>query len=117
MTQQTESEGAVAGPPGSDAAHDEGGEGGDEAHEDHSKTYLAVWGGLALLTVGEIWVASLGWPKTLIVVLLVGMAVWKAALVALYYMHLKFEPRRVWILAASPLPLAVILVMAVLQEF
>lgn len=117
MTQETESEGAGAGRPESGAGAGDVDEGGDEAHEDHNKTYLAVWGGLAALTVAEIWVASLGWPKTVIVLLLVGMAIWKAALVALYYMHLKFEPRRVWILAASPLPLAVILVMAVLQEF
>ena len=44
------------------------------------------------------------------------MAVWKALLVAMYYMHLKFEPRKLWILAAAPLPLAVILVMIVLSE-
>jgi cytochrome c oxidase subunit 4 len=117
MTQENESEGAGGAGPEADAGRDEHGENGDGAHEDHGKAYLAVWGGLAVLTVAEIWVASLGWPKTLIVVLLVGMAIWKAGLVALYYMHLKFEPRRVWILAASPLPLAVILVMVVLQEF
>lgn len=116
MTQTTESE--EAGAPGPEAGGGHAGDGGgDEGPEDHSKAYLAVWGGLAALTVAEIWVASLGWPKTVIVLLLVGMAIWKAGLVALYYMHLKFEPRRVWILAASPLPLAVILVMAVLQEF
>jgi caa(3)-type oxidase subunit IV len=45
------------------------------------------------------------------------MAVWKAVLVALYYMHLKYEPARLRLLALSPLPLAVILVVAVLTEF
>jgi len=37
--------------------------------------------------------------------------------VALYYMHLRFEPRRMWILAVSPLPLAVILLVVGLTEF
>jgi hypothetical protein len=34
----------------------------------------------------------------------------------MYYMHLKFEPRTLWIVVISPLPLAVILVMTVLTE-
>ena len=45
------------------------------------------------------------------------MAVWKAVMVAMYYMHLRYEPARLWILAISPLPLAVILVLAVITEF
>ena len=53
----------------------------------------------------------------MIILVLVGLAVWKAALVALYYMHLKFEPSRLWILALAPLPLPFILVLAVMQEF
>ena len=36
---------------------------------------------------------------------------------AMYFMHLRYEPRRLWVLAASPLPLAVILVLAVITEF
>ena len=79
--------------------------------------YLAVWGGLAVLTLLEVWVATTGLGKSLIVTILIGLAIWKAALVALYYMHLKFEPRRLVVLAIAPLPLAVLLVMAVLQEF
>ena len=91
----------------------------DEAHavEASEPSYMAVWGGLAVLTLLEVWVAGMGFSRTLIVLALVGMAVWKAALVALYYMHLKFEPKRLWVLALAPLPLAVIFVMAVLQEF
>lgn len=113
MAQETEHDGAGA--PGSPA--DEGTHGGDAGEENGEPAYMAVWGGLAALTLAEVWVASAGWARTLVIVLLVGMAVWKALLVALYYMHLKFEPRRLWILAAGPLPLAVILVVAVLQEF
>lgn len=123
MTQTSDREDAAA-PAAADAdggSHRSDSEGhapdAQNGDEEHEPRYLAVWGGLAALTVAEVWVATLGLPKTTIVVLLVGMALWKAALVALYYMHLKFEPRSVWILATSPLPLAVILVIAVLQEF
>lgn len=79
--------------------------------------YVAVWGGLALLTLAEVWIATHELERTMIILVLVGLAIWKAGLVALYFMHLKFEPKRLWILALAPLPLAVILVMAVLQEF
>ena len=80
--------------------------------------YVWIWGALALLTALEIGVAFLqDWSKTVIIVILLLLAVWKAALVALYYMHLRFEPNRVRILALAPLPLAVILVVAVITEY
>ena len=57
------------------------------------------------------------WPKTVIILVLVGMAFWKAALVGLYYMHLRFEPKRLRILAIAPLPLFAVLVLAVITEY
>ena len=82
----------------------------------HSPNYMLIWGVLFAMTAVEVGVAFLAFSKTVIVLTLLVLAVWKAVLVALYYMHLKFEPRRMWLLAASPLPLAVILVWTVLYE-
>jgi len=79
--------------------------------------YLAVFLGLALLTALDLGIAFLPWPKRTIVLLLIGLAVWKALLVGLYFMHLKFESNRIRILAVAPLPLAVILVVAVITEW
>jgi len=92
---------------------------GAEAHEAGAtdKTYFLVWGALFVITLAEVGYAFLSLPKFWLAIGLVIMAIWKALLVALYYMHLRFEPARLWILAASPLPLAVILVVAVLTEF
>ena len=70
-----------------------------------------------LSTLAEVGYAFLELPKFWLAFGLIVMAIWKALLVALYYMHLRFEPKRLWVLAASPLPLAVILVIAVLTEF
>ncbi|HSJ15140.1 MAG TPA: cytochrome C oxidase subunit IV family protein [Longimicrobiales bacterium] len=79
--------------------------------------YYLVWLFLAVLTVAEVGVAFLSAiPKQVLVIALILMAVWKALLVALYYMHLKFEPRRLWLIVAAPLPLAIILVAVVLLE-
>ena len=79
--------------------------------------YMMVFVALAVLTAIELGVAFLPWSKTAIIIVLLLLAVWKALLVALYYMHLRFEPNRLRILAIAPLPLAVILVVAVIQEF
>ena len=90
------------------------------AEQEHSHPpYVLIWVVLLVLTLAEV-AMSLYMTNVSKVVLAVGlifMAVWKAALVAMYYMHLRYEPARLWILAISPLPLAVILVLAVITEF
>lgn len=90
-------------------------------HAEHAASshpnYMAVFAGLAALTLIEVGVAFLGFSKMVTILILVGLAVWKALLVALYYMHLKFEPRRLVIMVLVPFPLALILVLAVLTEF
>lgn len=83
----------------------------------HHPNYIGVWIGLALLTGVELAVAFLPWSKRTIILCLVGLALWKALLVALYYMHLRFEPNRVRLMAIAPLPLAVILVVTVIMEY
>ena len=80
-------------------------------------SYIGVWVGLALLTGVELFVAFLPWRKSILIALLVGFAIWKALLVALYYMHLRFEPNRLRILAVAPLPLAATFVVAVITEY
>jgi cytochrome c oxidase subunit 4 len=79
--------------------------------------YIGIFVFLAVLTAVELGVAFLPWPKMVLILLLIFLAVWKAVLVALYYMHLRYEPTRLRLLAIAPLPLAVILVVAVTREF
>lgn len=79
--------------------------------------YVGIFIFLGVLTAVELGVAFLPWPKTVLILLLVFLAIWKAVLVALYYMHLRYEPTRLRLLAIAPLPLAVILVVAVTREF
>jgi cytochrome c oxidase subunit 4 len=86
------------------------------AHRPHPN-YIGVFIGLAVLTAVELTVAFLPWGKRTIILLLIFLAVWKALMVALYFMHLRFEPNRLRILAIAPLPLAVIMVMAVITEY
>lgn len=96
----------------------EGGENpGDDGEGRHHPNYVAVWVGLAVLTAIEVGVAFVNLPREVIVLTLLGLAVWKALLVALYFMHLRFEKMRVVVIAAAPLLLAPILVLAVMAEF
>ena len=72
-------------------------------------TYIKVFGALTVLTLIEIWVARAPAAQALIVASLIALAVAKAALVALYYMHLRYEKRLLWYVALSPFVLSFIL--------
>jgi len=79
--------------------------------------YVLIWGYLFALTVVEVLAAFLSnIPKHWLILILVFFAVWKALLVALYFMHLKFEQWRLRAVFLVPLPLAVLLVIAVITE-
>lgn len=88
-----------------------------EGHDGAHPNYWAIWAYLLVLTVIEVLVARLPWNKQLLIVLLLGMAIWKALLVALYFMHLRWEGMRVRIFAIAPLPLTIIVIIAVLTEY
>ena len=79
--------------------------------------YMAVFAALAVLTAIELGVAFLGLSRNMTIIALLLLAIWKAVLVALYYMHLRFEPKRLHFLVLSPIPLIIILLVAVLTEF
>jgi cytochrome c oxidase subunit 4 len=86
-------------------------------HVKHKRPhYVGIWFGLGALTALELTIAFLPWSKTILILLLIALAVWKALLVALYYMHLRFEKGRLRLLAIAPIPFCIIFVTAVLQE-
>ena len=58
--------------------------------------YMAIFWWLAILTVVELAVVFMPMSKIVIGACLVVLAVWKAALVAMYFMHLKGEKPMVY---------------------
>ena len=64
---------------------------------------------LAVLTAVEVGVAFTGLSKTTQVPLLIALAIAKATLVGLYYMHLRFEARVLRFIAVGPLLLVIFL--------
>jgi len=61
-----------------------------EVSRGFQRTYVAVFGALAALTVLEVGVTYLPLPR---IPILVPLALIKAGLVALFYMHLKYDRR------------------------
>lgn len=90
----------------------------ETAENKKQPSYVLIWFVLLVLTVVEVSIAYLsGLPRNVLIVVLVGLAIWKATLVAMYFMHLRFERLRVILMATAPLPLAIILVLVVLLEY
>ena len=88
----------------------------ETAHRKHPP-YLLIWLYLALLTVAEVVLAfELPLSQNMKLILLLVLAVWKAALVGMFFMHLKFEKWNLRILALVPLPLAAIFILAAMSE-
>lgn len=78
--------------------------------------YLGVIAILAIMTAAEIGVVFAPLPRLGIGFLLVGLALSKACMVALFFMHLKFEKITLALIAATPLVLCTMLMFALLPD-
>ena len=78
--------------------------------------YMGVFWWLLGLTIAKVAVAYSPLPKPIMVILLVGMAFTKAAMVALYFMHLKFERSTLTLIALTPLILCIFLALMLLPD-
>ncbi len=78
--------------------------------------YMGVFWWLLVLTILEVGVIYVPMAKLAIAVLLIVMAVTKAALVALYFMHLKFESKTLGLIALSPFVLCVFLILMLMPD-
>ena len=78
--------------------------------------YMAIFWYLAILTVVEIAVIYMPLGKFTIGVLLCALALGKASLVAMYFMHLKFEARTLGMVAVTPLLIATLLIFVLLPD-
>jgi cytochrome c oxidase subunit IV len=78
--------------------------------------YMGVFYWLAALTILEVGVTFLPLTKLAQGIILVVLAFTKAALVAMYFMHLKFERRTMLAVAATPVILCVFLMFMLLPD-
>jgi cytochrome c oxidase subunit 4 len=79
--------------------------------EHHSESvYMRTFWYLLVLTILEIIVALPTYATLVKGILLIGMALGKASLVAMYFMHLRFERVTLGVIAFTPLVICVFLV-------
>ena len=79
--------------------------------EHHSESlYHKIFWYLLVLTILEVIVALVPFARLVKGILLVGMALGKAALVAMFFMHLRFERVTLGVIAFTPIVICVFLV-------
>lgn len=78
--------------------------------------YMKIFWALTILTIVELAVVFLPMAKLVIGAALVVLAVWKAVLVAMYFMHLRFETKTLGWIAVTPLVIATFLVFLLLPD-
>ncbi len=78
-------------------------------HITGNKTYIIVWAVLMVMTAVTVYVSYINFGILNIVIALV-VATIKASIVALYFMHLKFEDSITWVFALFPLSLLALLI-------
>ncbi len=85
-----------------------------EAHREPN--YMMVFFALFILTVLEVGVVFVPISKLVIGIALIVMALAKAALVALYFMHLRYEKFALGIIALTPLIICTLLIIGLLPD-
>lgn len=66
-----------------------------EAHRHHGRAqFFWVWGVLLLITAVEVYLGYQNLQPLRMLTILMGLSIVKAALIILYFMHMKFEVRR-----------------------
>ena len=86
------------------------------AQTHHHPNYVVIWYWLIGLAIGSVLISALPLPHTMTVVIIFAAAFVKAWLVALYYMHLKFERLLIVSLVVIPLAFFAILLLVLFYD-
>ena len=84
--------------------------------EHKKRPYLWVFLWLGVLTAIEVGITYSGIPKLFQIILLAGFAAAKAAMVALFYMHLRYDFRILALIGGFPFFLALIMALIILAH-
>lgn len=80
------------------------------------KSYLGIFAALFVLTVLEVGVAYVHGHRSAVMLCLFSLAAVKAACVALFFMHLKWETKVLRLVVAIPLALPVLYALILITE-
>ncbi|HXE74489.1 MAG TPA: cytochrome C oxidase subunit IV family protein [Candidatus Xenobia bacterium] len=82
-----------------------------EAHGGSTRLYIGIWFALLALTAIEVYLGYIHLPLHLMLTLLMGISVIKAALIMAYFMHLRFERLSLFLTLVPILVLCLCLIM------
>jgi len=82
-----------------------------DTHPAGSRLYIWVWGWLLGFTGVEVYLAYLHLAPALMLTLLMGLSVMKAALIMAYFMHLRFERLSLFLTLVPVLVLCILLIL------
>jgi cytochrome c oxidase subunit 4 len=80
-------------------------------------TYVGVFVILAVVTGTEVAISQAGLAESALVVVLLSLATIKALLVAMFYMHLKYDAKWYSLSMVFPLLMAILLIVIVIIHF
>lgn len=81
------------------------------------RIYYLIFGALMILTIITVAAARVHMPEPLGTVVALAIAVTKAVLVVLYFMHVRYSSRLTWVVVASGFLWLVILIGLTLSDF
>ena len=105
-----------------DELHHTDSHGAAEVHGPPTRTYLVIFGALLIFTTVSFIANYLAHPDVKIInrytsfVIILGVAVVKAVLVAMYFMHLKFEWGKLYFLVIPVMILTVMMMIVLLPD-
>jgi caa(3)-type oxidase subunit IV len=85
-------------------------------HVSHKKTYMQIFVWLTILTAIEVGIVYVIHSRFVLITLLCALAIIKAALVAMFFMHLRFEKKTLALVVSVPLLLAGILILGLMPD-
>ena len=97
-------------------------QGAAEVHGPPTSTYLVIFGALLIFTTTSFIANYLAHPEVALInrytsfVIIMGVAVCKAVLVAMYFMHLKFEWGKLYFLVIPVMILTVMMMIVLLPD-
>jgi caa(3)-type oxidase subunit IV len=90
--------------------------GAPAAHASHKRTYIKIFVWLTVLTAIEVGIVFAHLNRFVLITLLCALAIVKAALVAMFFMHLRFERKTLALVVLTPIVLAGILIIGLMPD-
>ena len=81
------------------------------------KIYFGIFGALMVLTALTVWVANFALPGPLNAIVALSIAVLKATLVVLYFMHVRYSSKLTWVFVCAGIIWLIILFAFTLSDF